>query len=149
MLEATWSEVDLAKAVWTVPGLRMKAGAEHRVPLSPRAVQILEAVKALGGKYVFPGTSGGKLSSMAMAMLMRRTKGDATPHGFRSGFRDWSAERTGFSHEVCEMALAHAIGSKVEAAYRRGDLFDKRRRLMDDWSKYCIYPFTRQRRRPI
>lgn len=137
VLEATWSEIDLSKAVWTVPGLRMKAGKEHRVPLSPRAVEILEAVKALGGEYVFPGASGGKLSSMAMAMLMRRMKVDATPHGFRSGFRDWSAERTGFSHEVCEMALAHAIGSKVEAAYRRGDLFDKRRALMKAWADYC------------
>lgn len=134
---ATWAEVDLEKAVWTVPGERMKAGKEHRVPLSPRAVAILETAKLHGGKYLFPGQSGGKLSGMAMAMLLRRMKVGVTPHGFRSAFRDWSAERTGYSHEVCEMALAHTIGNKVEAAYRRGDLFDKRRRLMDDWATYC------------
>lgn len=137
VIGAKWDEVDLAKTIWTVPASRMKAGKEHRVPLSPRAIEILEVVKVLGGDYLFPGASDGKLSGMAMAMLMRRMKVDATPHGFRSAFRDWAAERTGFSHEVCEMALAHAIGSKVEAAYRRGDLFDKRRKLMEAWAQYC------------
>lgn len=115
----------------------MKAGKEHRVPLSPRAVEILEAVKPLDSDWLFPATNGGKLSTMAMSMLLRRMKVYVTVHGFRSAFRDWSAERTGYAHEVCEMALAHVIGNKSEAEYRRGDLFDKRRRLMDDWATYC------------
>jgi integrase len=133
----TWDEVDLAKAVWTVPAKRMKAGKEHRIPLSKRAVEILEAVSKLGQSYVFSGNKG-KLSSMAMAMLLRRMDKDVTVHGFRSAFRDWAAESTGYSHEVCEMALAHVIGNKAEAAYRRGDLFEKRRRLMDDWARFCL-----------
>ncbi|MBX9897888.1 MAG: integrase arm-type DNA-binding domain-containing protein [Qipengyuania sp.] len=137
VIGARWSEVDLAKATWTVPAERMKAAKEHRVPLSPRAVAILESLKPLGSDWLFPGAAGGKLSGMAMAMLMRRMKVDATVHGFRSGFRDWAAECTGYAHEVAEMALAHAIENKVERAYRRGDLFDKRRRLMDDWAAYC------------
>ena len=137
VLGATWAEVDLDKAIWTVPATRMKAGKEHRVPLSPRAVEILEAVKPLGKASLFPADKGGKLSTMAMSMLLRRMKLDCTVHGFRSGFRDWAAECTGYAHEVCEMALAHVIGNKSEAAYRRGDLFDKRRRLMADWATYC------------
>ena len=137
VIAAEWSEVDLAKAVWTVPAERMKAGKEHRVPLSPRAVEILEETKQLGGKYLFPGAQRSKLSGMAMAMLLRRMKQDVTVHGFRSAFRDWAAECTGYSHEVAEMALAHTIGNAVERAYRRGDLFDKRRRLMADWAKFC------------
>jgi integrase len=137
VIGARWSEVDLAKATWTVPGDRMKAAKEHRVPLSPRAVAILESLQPLGSEWLFPGTKGDKLSGMAMAMLMRRMKVDATVHGFRSGFRDWAAECTAYAHEVCEMALAHTIGNKAEAAYRRGDVFEKRRRLMDDWAVYC------------
>ncbi|MEQ1498846.1 MAG: integrase arm-type DNA-binding domain-containing protein [Novosphingobium sp.] len=137
VLKATWGEVDLDKALWTIPAVRMKAGKEHRVPLSPRAVEILEAVKPLGSEWLFPTDKGGKLSGMAMSMLLRRMKVEATVHGFRSGFRDWAAECTGYAHEVCEMALAHVIGNKAEAAYRRGDLFDKRRRLMADWATYC------------
>lgn len=137
VLGATWAEVDLDKAIWTVPAARMKAGKEHRVPLSPRAVEILEAVKPLDKASLFPADKGGKLSTMAMSMLLRRMKLDCTVHGFRSGFRDWAAECTGYAHEVCEMALAHVIGNKSEAAYRRGDLFDKRRRLMADWAIYC------------
>lgn len=137
VLGATWAEVDLEKAIWTVPAARMKAGKEHRIPLSPRAVEILEAVKPLGMASLFPADKGGKLSTMAMSMLLRRMKLDCTVHGFRSGFRDWAAECTGYAHEVCEMALAHVIGNKSEAAYRRGDLFDKRRRLMADWAIYC------------
>lgn len=136
-LGATWAEVDLDKAIWTIPAVRMKAGKEHRVPLSPRAVEILEAVKPLGQDCLFPANKGGRLSGMAMAMLLRRMKVDSTVHGFRSGFRDWAAEQTGYAHEVCEMALAHVIGNKSEAAYRRGDLFEKRRRLMDDWATFC------------
>lgn len=137
VIAAEWREVDLAKAIWTVPAERMKAGKEHRVPLSPRAVEILEQTKQLGGKYLFRGGQRAKLSSMAMAMLLRRMKQNVTVHGFRSAFRDWAAECTGFSHEVAEMALAHTIGNAVERAYRRGDLFDKRRRLMADWAIYC------------
>lgn len=137
VIGARWSEVDLAKAVWTIPAERMKAAKEHRVPLSPPAVAILESLEPLGGHWLFPGAAGGKLSGMAMAMLMRRMKVDATVHGFRSGFRDWAAECTGYAHEVAEMALAHSIENKVERAYRRGDLFDKRRRLMDDWATFC------------
>jgi integrase len=137
VLGATWAEVDLDKAIWTVPASRMKAGKEHRIPLSPRAVEILEAVKPLGKASLFPADKGGKLSTMAMSMLLRRMKLECTVHGFRSGFRDWAADCTGYAHEVCEMALAHVIGNKSEAAYRRGDLFDKRRRLMADWATYC------------
>ena len=137
VLGAVWSEVDLDKAVWTIPATRMKAGREHRVPLSARAMQILEIVKPLGGGWLFPSEKGSKLSAMAMSMLLRRMKQDCTVHGFRSGFRDWAAECTAYAHEVCEMALAHVIGNKAEAAYRRGDLFEKRRRLMADWAAYC------------
>lgn len=137
LLGANWGEVDVEKAVWTIPADRMKAGKEHRVPLSPRAIEILKSVKPLRSNYLFPSDKGGKLSTMAMSMLLRRMKLDCTVHGFRSAFRDWSAECTGYAHEVCEMALAHSIGNKAEAAYRRGDLFDKRRRLMNEWATYC------------
>lgn len=137
VLEATWSEIDLDKAIWTVPAARMKAGREHRVPLSLRAVEILRIVNPLGSKFLFPGDRGDHLSVMAMTMLLRRMGLDCTVHGFRSSFRDWAAESTSYTHEVCEMALAHVIGNKSEAAYRRGDLFDKRRLLMADWATYC------------
>jgi integrase len=137
VLGAKWDEIDLEKAVWTVQAVRMKAGKEHRVPLSARAVEILKEAKKLGSDWAFPANSGGQLSSMAMTMLLRRMKAGVTVHGFRSAFRDWAAERTSYPHEVCEMALAHTIGNKAEAAYRRGDLFDKRRRLMADWATFC------------
>ena len=145
VLGATWAEVDLDGAVWTVPAARMKAGREHRVPLSSPAVELLqeldairEAEKAKPSDPVFPSAKGGKpLSSMAMAMLLRRMGSVVTAHGFRSAFRDWASETTGFPHEVCEMALAHTIGNKAEAAYRRGDLFTKRRELMHAWASYC------------
>jgi integrase len=145
VIGATWAEVDLAKAVWTIPARRMKAGKEHRVPLSSRAVAILAEAQKLNttgqnDASLFPSAKSGKMSTMAMSMLLRRMKVDATVHGFRSGFRDWSAECTAYAHEVCEMALAHVIGNKAEAAYRRGDLFDKRRRLMEDWANYCSTP---------
>ena len=117
--------------------IRLPTGKEHRIPLTPRAVEILEAVKPLEKAGLFPAEKGGKLSTMAMAMLLRRMKQDCTVHGFRSGFRNWAAECTGYAHEVREMALAHVIGNKSEAAYRRGDLFHKRRRLMVDWATYC------------
>lgn len=140
VLGATWDEVDFDKAVWTIAARRMKAGREHRVPLSPRAIEILEQTKPLGKDRLFPAERGGALSSMAMTMLLRRMKLDCTVHGFRSAFRDWAAESTGYAHEVCEMALAHAIANKAEAAYRRGDLFEKRRRLLADWASYCAKP---------
>ncbi|MCW1403265.1 integrase arm-type DNA-binding domain-containing protein [Novosphingobium sp. MW5] len=136
-LGATWAEIDLEKKVWTVPASRMKAGKEHRIPLSTRAVAILEAVQPMGQEELFPTPKGGKLSTMAMSMLLRRMGLECTVHGFRSAFRDWAAECTGYAHEVCEMALAHVIGNKSEAAYRRGDLFDKRRKLMEAWAGYC------------
>lgn len=142
VIGATWAEVDLDAAVWTIPGERMKAGTEHSVPLSDRAVAILREVlplaKGSADAPLFPGQKGQALSGMSMAMLMRRLGRDETVHGTaRSAFRDWAAECTGYAHEVCEMALAHTIGNKAEAAYRRGNLFDKRRRLMADWADYC------------
>lgn len=147
VLGANWHEVDLEKQVWTISKERMKAGKEHRVPLSNRAVQIVEAMRAEQAKlheaqshFVFArGRDGKPLSSMAMMMLLRRIQGQKshTVHGFRSSFRDWAAEASHFPHEVCEMALAHTIGNKAEAAYRRGDLFAKRRQLMQDWADYC------------
>ena len=137
VLGATWAEIDFEKRTWTVPALRMKAGREHRVPLSSRAVEVLNETKKLGSDYLFPGQRGGKLSGMAMAMLLRRMGHVVTVHGFRSSFRDWAAEMTAFPHEVCEMALAHTIANKAEAAYRRGDIFEKRRLLMDGWEEFC------------
>ncbi len=137
VIGAKWDEVDLDKAIWTIPASRMKAGKEHRVPLSPRAVEILKSTQGMRKEWLFPANKGGSMSGMAMSMLLRRMKVDVTVHGFRSGFRDWAAECTGYAHEVAEMALAHTIENKVERAYRRGDLFDKRRRLMDDWATYC------------
>ena len=133
-------EIDLKKAVWTVPAGRMKAGKEHRVPLSPQAIKVVEGQPE--GKYLFSGgKEGAPLSNMAMLELLKRMgRGDLTVHGFRSTFRDWAAECTSYPGEVCEMALAHAITDKVEAAYRRGDLFEKRRQLMLDWAKYCDAP---------
>jgi len=133
-------EIDLKKAVWTIPAGRMKAGKEHRVPLSPRAVEVIKAQPA--GTYLFSGgKEGAPLSNMAMLELLRRMgRDDLTVHGFRSTFRDWAAECTSYPGEVCEMALAHAITDKVEAAYRRGDLFEKRRQLMLDWARYCDTP---------
>lgn len=137
VLGATWSEIDLVKALWVIPAARMKAENEHRVPLSPRVIEILETAKALGTEYVFPSDDGGKLSSMAMAMLLRRMDVTDTVHGFRSSFRDWAGECTSFPREVCEMALSHTITNKAEAAYWRRDLFEKRRRLMEAWASYC------------
>ncbi len=143
---ATWVEVDLDAATWIVPGQRMKAGRDHKVPLSDRAVEVLRAMAQDHGRdgFIFPGArKGHPLSNMAMlAVLKRMGRADLTVHGFRSTFRDWAAERTAYPREACEMALAHAIGDRVEAAYRRGDLFEKRRRLMADWSTFCDIPVT-------
>lgn len=132
-------EINRATKTWTVPPERMKVKREHRVPLSADALRITERLSPIATQFLFPGHKRGMhLSNMAMAKLLERMKhADITVHGFRSTFRDWAAERTNYAREVVEMALAHTIEDKVEAAYRRGDLFEKRRRLMNDWAKYC------------
>lgn len=142
VLGATWGEIDLDGKLWTVPAARMKAKNEHRVPLSDPAVSLLRKLHAVRtGDLVFPGQRPGKsLSNMAMTMVLRRMKVDATSHGFRSTFRTWVAEKTGYPDAVAEAALAHSLGDAVFLAYQRGDLFDKRRRLMDEWANYCSAP---------
>ena len=139
-LGASWSEIDLDAAIWTVPGERMKAGKVHRVPLAPRVVDILRArwrADATGPAFCSERT-GDALSNMALLMLLRRMTGSKlTVHGFRSTFRDWAAEATDAPREIAEAALAHALADKVEAAYRRSNLFDKRRALMEAWAQYC------------
>jgi integrase len=138
---ATWAEIDLQAGVWTVPGERMKAGREHRVPLSGPVLAILKALpQGVGADLVFPAPRGGQLSDMTLTAVVRRMRVAAVPHGFRSTFRDWASERTNYPRDAAEMALAHTIGDKVEAAYRRGDLFDKRRRMMTDWASFCGQP---------
>ena len=142
VIGAKWCEIDMTEKVWIVSAERMKSGKEHRAPLSTRAFQILEEMQPVDADaeaYVFCGMNPGRpLSNMAFLMLLRRMgRGDLTAHGFRSSFRDWAAERTNFPHEVCEMALAHVVSDKTEAAYRRGDLFNKRRALAEAWAKYC------------
>lgn len=147
-IEATWAEIDFDAAAWTVPAERTKTRKEHRIPLAPAAVALLRgqqtAQREAGykGDFVFPGDKPGRaLSNMAMLALLRRMgRDDFTVHGLRSTFRDWTAERTNYPREVAEQALAHAIPDKVEAAYRRGDLFEKRRRLMQDWAKFTAAP---------
>jgi integrase len=141
VIGASWSEMNIAERVWVVPAERMKSDKEHRVPLSDAALAILKQMQAIRqGDFVFAsGKARRPISNMAMMMTLRRMgRGDLTVHGFRSSFRDWAAEHTNFPREVAEMALAHAVGDKVEAAYRRGDLFQKRRQLMDAWSRFCI-----------
>lgn len=143
---ATWPEVDLEAAIWTIPASRTKARREHRVPLTEAAMAVLRRVPRVeGNNHIFIGARQGRpLSNMAMLQLMRGMgygvngdRGDYVPHGFRSSFRDWSGEVSSFPRDVCEMALGHVIESKVEAAYRRGDLFEKRRRMMEEWSAWC------------
>lgn len=155
---ARWGEIDLARALWTIPAERMKAGREHRVPLAPDAVALLSALPRIEGTdLVFPSPQRARnsattlpagapapghppLSDMTLSAILRRLKIDAVPHGFRSSFRDWAAETTAHPPEVVEMALAHAVGDKTEAAYRRGDLFEKRLKLMVDWATYISRP---------
>jgi len=140
---ARWDEINQSANIWTIQENRMKAGKEHRVPLSPPALALVKTMRAARlGDYLFPGKrDNAPLSNMAMLALLRRMEQkNVTVHGFRSSFRDWTSERTNYPREVSEMALAHAIGDKVEAAYRRGDLFEKRRRLMNEWAKFCERP---------
>ncbi len=151
---AAWSEIDLAGRVWSIPATRMKMENDHRVPLTDEAIALLNAMPRIGGTdLIFPNTKGTALSDMALTATLRRMDASKfevdgegwrdkdgrtiTQHGFRSTFRDWSSECTSYDRNTCEMALAHAIGNAVEAAYRRGDLFDKRTRLMRDWADYC------------
>ncbi|TWB29342.1 tyrosine-type recombinase/integrase [Nitrospirillum viridazoti] len=142
VLHATWSEIDLTDRSWTVPAARMKAGAEHRVPLTEPALALLRKLASLRtGEFIFPGQKAGQpLSNMAMRMVLKRTAGydGATPHGFRATFRTWAAEKTTHAFDVAEAALAHTQKDKTVAAYQRGDLFDKRRALMEDWASFCL-----------
>ena len=136
---ALWAEVDLDACVWTIPARRTKGNREHRIPLSSPAAQILDVARSLvdgGSELVFPGTRGKPVSGMTMSKLLKHLDIAAVPHGFRSSFRDWAAEMTDHPREVIEAALAHVVQNKVEAAYARSDLFERRRRLMDDWAAY-------------
>lgn len=134
---ASWTEIDLTQAIWTIPAGRMKAGAEHRVPLSIEAIKLLKELPRLAGpELLFPGTKGQVLSDMTMTAVMRRMKAETVPHGFRSTFRDWAGEKTNFPRELAEQALAHTLQNKVEAAYRRGDALEKRRQMMQEWANF-------------
>jgi len=171
VIKATWKEFDLKKKIWTIPANHTKAGREHRIPLSETTIRILKEIqncqeligqkKETGDSWVFIGKKLGRpLSNMAMLMLVRRmNEGDkpkwtdprqdnkpVVPHGFRSTFRDWAAEHTHFAREVAEIALAHISGDEVELSYRRSDLFDKRRQLMDAWARYCGTPSTKNKK---
>jgi hypothetical protein len=135
---AKWTEIDLAAKIWTIPAGRMKGGREHRVPLSGRALEILAELPRTHPPVLFDGGLGKPIPKDRMLDTLRGMgRDDITVHGFRSTFRDWAAETTAYPNHVVEMALAHAIGDQVEAAYRRGDLFEKRRRLMNEWARYC------------
>lgn len=141
VLQAQWSETDRQTKTWTIPAARMKAGREHRVPLSARALELLKEAAAISGDepFVFAGrTAGAPLSNMALLMVLRRMKReDITAHGFRSAFRDWAAEKTNVPRAVCEAALAHVVRDKTEAAYFRSDLFELRRKLMGQWAAFA------------
>jgi integrase len=139
VLGATWDEIDFAARTWTIPAARMKQKKEHRVPLADPVIRLLTSLPVEeGNQHVFIGSqTGAGLSHSSMQVLMSRIRADATPHGCRSTFRDWAAERTNYPDHIAEMALAHNVGSAVERAYRRGDLFEKRRKLMDAWAAFC------------
>lgn len=146
---ATWPEIDFKSRIWTVPAERMKSGREHRVPLNSLAISLLESIPLVDNSAViFQSPRGGALSDMALVAVCRRMGADCVPHGFRSTFRDWCAERTNVAREVAEMALAHAIGTEVEAAYRRGDLLEKRRELMKGWSSFLLANESKRRSAP-
>jgi integrase len=133
-----WSEIDMAAKFWTIPAVRMKAGNEHRVPLTEPLIRILNKQPHFADNdLVFPAPRGGQLSDMAMTAVMRRMEVDAVPHGFRSTFRDWARERTNYPRDLAEQSLAHTLDNKVEAAYRRGDALEKRREMMADWATFC------------
>jgi integrase len=136
---AKWQEIDFVTRMWTIPAERMKAGKEHRVPLAAAAVALLEGLpRDATTDTIFVSPRGGVLSDMSLTAVLRRMKrGDLTVHGFRSSFRDWCSEVTNHAREAAEMALAHSLASKVEQAYRRGDLLEKRRQLMEDWASFC------------
>lgn len=135
---ATWSEIDLSAATWTIPPARMKAGKEHRIPLSAPAIALIKSLPQLEGvDLLFPNAKNAQLSDMTLGAVLKRMGQDVTAHGFRSTFRDWAGETTAYPREVIEHALAHQLKDKAEAAYARGSLFDKRRRLMADWAKFC------------
>lgn len=135
---ATWGEIDLSAATWTIPSERMKAKKEHRIPLSAPAVALLKSLPRLDGTdLLFPNSKGAKLSDMTLGAILKRMGQNVTAHGFRSTFRDWAGETTAYPREVIEHALAHQLKDKAEAAYAHGTLFDKRRRLMADWAKFC------------
>src|SRR5262249_12972873 len=141
-LGATWSEIDFKAKLWTIPGERMKSGKAHTVPLSDRAVKILEALPRVAGcPFVFPGTKQGQsLSHTAMLKILRGMRPGLTTHGFRSTFRDWAGDRTAHAHDVVEASLAHVVKNVVERAYRRSSAIEKRARLMADWSRYLAQP---------
>lgn len=142
---ARWAEINLDATPRTVPGERVKAGREHRGPLSDAALAILDTLPHQDrSALVFASPRGGMLSDRSLTAVLRRMKVDAVPHGFRCSFRDGCAECTNYPHEVAAMALAHAVGDKVDAAYRRGNLFEKRRRLMKDWAVFCANPEIRK-----
>lgn len=148
VINARFDEIE--GSIWTIPAARMKARKEHRVPLSSRCTQIVERCRELrSDEFLFPGQRGGHLSNQAMLMTMRRNAPDYTVHGFRSSFRDWAAEQTAFPREVCEAALAHTLESKVEAAYRRSDLFAKRQKLMDVWTAFVTTPTNSEKVLPF
>jgi integrase len=135
---AVWSEIDLKNSLWTIPAQRMKAKREHRVPLTREVIQLLKKLpQGLPADLVFTTETQKQLSDATLTAVLKRMGRDETAHGFRSTFRDWASECTNYSREVCEMALAHTIGDAVEAAYRRGDLFEKRIALMRDWAAFC------------
>ena len=147
---ATWSEIDLDAGVWTIPANRMKAKKEHRVPLGAVALNLLAALPRMAGSdLVFPNTKGTVLSDMTLTAVLKRMKVPVTAHGFRSSFRDWAGETTAYPREVIEHALAHQLKDASEAAYARGSLFDKRRRLMDDWARFCSEPMSAASVKPI
>ena len=140
---ARWSEINFERRLWTISGHRMKAGREHRVPLSDAAGAVLEEMAEIrAGEFVFPGARAGRpLSSTAMLMTLRRMgRSDLTVHGFRSSFSTWAIEQTNFPTEAREIALAHTVGTAVERAYQRSDLFEKRRQLAEAWAQFCAMP---------
>lgn len=139
VIGARWPEVDFGACIWTVPGARMKSGREHRVPLTTAAIAVLKRMKGQDEEFLFAGTKSGQgLSNMALLKVLERMdRGDLTAHGFRSTFKTWATERTNFPRELAEAALAHVVGDKTEVAYQRGDMLEKRRRLMDAWAEFC------------